>query len=487
MISAKRNFENFKEFPGTVSDQKYVFPSLYYKDSSAKTRIWTIQVRLVKDLGKKRPKYKHNWSLEQDKQIPIISGYLADDKLPSNVASQFWVETGIIGGKISRHPPTYPDKTNVDRANERNVFKQALAEARSKYLDKWNDGGRIKKEFEARKKIKTKIFKFTTYFPMLARKYEDEKKKVTWPALGQPKLDGVRCVAHLNANPELKSVTYKNVVLATRQKKKFQGFDHIRMLLLQPLIHMFHIDGHSLYVDGEFYKHGKALQDISGEVRSIERNSIVTKDSVQLHLFDCFYPTKLVTPFKERYAILEDFFMVYEVSDVDWSESKIDGYAQDKDMIQLVPCVTLKNEKDMMKKYKAWVAQKYEGLMYRKPDGPYLAHPTKTGTFLRSRGLLKMKMRYSDEFKVTGFTEGTKGRDKGAIMWICQTADGKKNFHVTPKNTTLKARYELFKKIQDDGNFDEEYKGKMMTVEYEDLSKAGVPLRAKAVGIRDYE
>jgi hypothetical protein len=50
---------------------------------------------------------------------------------------------------------------------------------------------------------------------------------------------------------------------------------------------------------------------------------------------------------------------------------------------------------------------------------------------------------------------------------------------------TLPERYAMFKKIPD--HFDATYKGRLMTIEYEDLSKDGIPLRAKAVGIRDYE
>lgn len=490
MISDKRDFSDFTKFPGSISVGIYKFPTLYYKDVAENVRKWTVFVRLVKAPPKgKLPKHEHDWDLLKENQIPIVSGYLKDKDLPTKVISQFWVETGIIGGKISRHPPTYPNETNVGKSNERNTFKQSLVDARSKYLKKLEEGGRTKKEFESKKKIKEK---FTTYFPMLARKYVDEKKHAVWPAMSQPKLDGVRCLAFLDVNPhkvDSSKISYKNVILATRQKKEFQGFNHIRRVLLEPLITMYNESGVSLYLDGEFYKHGKALQDISGEVRNIEKNSNVSKDSVKYWIFDCFYPTELDTPFKERVEILEDFFVVYDDSPVDWDGSELTTAIQKigKSFVKMVPYQTHKNEKEMMEQYKVWIAQKYEGLMYRNPNGEYLGHPTKTGTFLRSRGLLKLKMRYSDEFEVDGFTEGTKGRDKGAIMWICKTKDGKKTFHATPKNTTLKKRYELFKKITSDGDFDEKYKGREMTIEYEDLSKDGVPLRAKSVGFRDYE
>lgn len=484
MLSAKRDYSDFTKFPGSIVSKKYQFPSLYYKDAAEKTRIWTVYIRLVKDSPKgKRPKHRHDWDMSNETTIPIIPKYLGDADIPKGSSSQFWVETGIVEGKISRHPPTYPKKTNVGKQNERNTFQQSLVDARAKYLKKREEGGLTKKEFSNKKRTP----KHKKLFPMLARKYDDEKKHVEWPGLVQPKLDGVRCIAFLNVNPRKKSTTYKDVILATRTQKEFQGFNHIRRLLLEPLKEMYHVSGFSLYLDGEFYKHGQTLQHISGEVRSIERNSKVDANSVKYHIFDCFYPSELSTPFEERVELLEDFFRLYQTSDTDWEGSSLDAEFQNKSMVTMVPYTEVKNEKKMMRQYKKWLSEGYEGLIYRNPSGPYLAHPTKTGTFLRSRNLLKLKMRYSDEFKLIGFTEGTKGRDKGAIMWICQTKNGKKTFHATPKNTTLKKRYALFKKLTQDKNFDSDYKGKMMTVEYEDLSEDGVPLRAKAVGIRDYE
>jgi ATP-dependent DNA ligase len=489
MASEKRDFVHFDKFPGEIIAEQFRFPTLYYEDSSGKLRVWDIIVRLVKD-KKKRPNHGHDWDLLVEDQIPVVNGYLRAKDLPPNTVAQFWVETGVVGGKIMRHPPTYPVETNVDRANERNTFEQSLVDARSKYLKKREEGGRTEKEFKALKKAaaapcKQDLNKSTAYFPMLARKFDEEAKHVEWPAIGQPKLDGVRCQAFLNVNPHRVArhlITYKNVMLYTRQRKEFQGFEHIRRLLLEPLIEMYSEDNYSLYLDGEFYKHGESLQDISGQVRNVKKNSKVNRESVQYNIYDCFYPNALVSPFSERTEILEDFFSVFDSSDVDW-----DGFDADpvpKGMIKRVPCVEIKNEKEMRAQYKKWLKEKYEGLMYRNPASPYLAHPTKTGTFLRSHGLLKLKMRYSDEFELVGFTEGTKGRDVGAIMWICQTS-GEKKFHATPKNMTLPERYALFKKIPE--QFDDTYKGRLMTIEYEDLSKDGIPLRAKAVGIRDYE
>lgn len=487
MASDKRDYSNFKEFPGEIKNDVYEFPQLFYTDAAGRTRIWTVRIRLVKDKGKDRPEHEHDWDMLEENQVPVKTRYLSSDKksrkLPANTVAQFWVETGIIDGKISRHPPTYSKMKNKNKANERNSFQQAMVDARSKYLKKYEEGGRPKGEFSAKKTTKLKHHK---YFPMLAWKYEDKKKHAVFPALVQPKYDGVRCKAFLMKDPTKHDVTYKDVMLHTRQLKEYEGFNHIRRILLDPLITMFSTSGYSLYIDGEFYKHGKALQDISGEVRNIEKNSKVTKDSVRYYAFDCYYPDDMEMPFRKRADLLDDFFMALDVSTTDWTGSKIPKSAQTKDMICQAVIEEVENETEMMKWYKKWLDKKYEGLMYRNPESPYLGHPTKTGTFLRSKGLLKLKKRYSDEFEVVGFKQGTKGRDKGAIIWVCATKDGEKTFNTTP-NMPLEERKKLFEKVSKGDNFEKKYEGRMMTVEYDDLSKAKIPLRAKSVGFRDYE
>lgn len=113
-----------------------------------------------------------------------------------------------------------------------------------------------------------------------------------------------------------------------------------------------------------------------------------------------------------------------------------------------------------------------------------MANVQKTGAFLRSKDLVKMKPKFTDEYEVVSYTEGSKGKDRGAIIWICQTKDSVQ-FHVTPKDITYEERYKLFTEAEE--NFDEKFASRMLTVEYEDLSSANVPLRAKALTFRDYE
>lgn len=476
-MNDKRDFSDFKNFPGEIVDEIYKFPDLYYDDTFGHKRIWSIQIRLIKKASR-MTKPAHDWNLLAEDSVPITEKYLAGEQLPTGTIAQFWIETGIVGGKISRHAPSYPRPANLGKSNERNTFEQCLVKARSKYLKKREDGGLAEREYKSEQPERTHTAhsgQGIAYFPMLANKYIDEKK-VDWSqvAYTQPKLDGVRCLVYLSG------IRGENVMLSSRRRKPFGGFTHVRRILVEPLRVASRGEFGTLYLDGEFYKHGRSLQDISGEVRNIERNDNPGEDSVQLWLFDCFYPARLEMPFSERIQVLENFFATMGT----------------QEYVKLVPYERASTEQEMMEQYETWIDKKFEGLMYRHPDGQYLAHPSKTGTFLRSHHLLKIKKRYSDEFEVVDFTQGTHGRDKSAIIWICRTNSNDqepRTFHATPKiinpstSSALEDRYSLFKEATRPNVFNNKFKGRMMTVEYEDLSRDGVPLRAKAIGFRDYE
>lgn len=101
---------------------------------------------------------------------------------------------------------------------------------------------------------------------------------------------------------------------------------------------------------------------------------------------------------------------------------------------------------------------------------------------LRSKELLKRKELFDGEFEVVGYTQGSKGKEVGAIVWIC--AIGEKTFNVVP-NITHAERYKIFKECE--AKFDKKYKNRMITVEYRGVSNDGVPMQGKAIAFRDFK
>lgn len=458
MASDKRNFSDFTKFPGEIIDNRYQFPTLHHIDGRDKHRAWKIQVRLIKDFSKK-DKYSYGWNVNADIEVPLKDEYLIGP-IPDGILAQMWVEAGIVDGKTTVHAPSFPKKKNCGKADERSKFQSALIEARALYIKKKEKGGMTEEEFE------DGVTHDGMYYPMLLRKFDKEKKHIKYPAIVQPKLDGTRIVGYLTKHPS-RNPTFHDVKFYTRSKKIYTGFHHIKRKLLPALLFMYDTEKkESFYVDGEFYRHGKTLQEISGMVRNEEDTYVIKPDGVQLYLFDGFYPSDLKKTTEERQKDLDKLF----------------SHIPSK-WVKKVKTETVPNEKKLLEKYEYFISKKYEGAVVRNLDGVYLAHPTLNNSMLRSRSALKLKKKYSIERPVTGFTQGTKGKDVGAILWICEFKD--KILTLQPKDMTYAERYELFKDARK--NFVKKYKDRLLTIEYEDLSNDGIPLRAKAAGFRDID
>ena len=313
---------------------------------------------------------------------------------------------------------------------------------------------------------------------MLAKKYEDYEDKITYPVYIQPKLDGLRCVIYLaiykGKSPA--DATYKNVTMYTREKKPYpfnENNVNIRRALLPTLIKFYDKKRkESIYLDGELYTHGVSLQDIN-KTRSTKSNPT---SIIQYHIYDMFYPHYNKKTFKRRYSILEDF-----ISNL----SKVD-----QEYIQLVETTSVSNIKKQTALFENYLSDDYEGSIIRDPESIYLKHKLNKSTTLRSKGLLKRKPVYDDEFEVVGYTQGKKGKNVGAIEWCCITEDGAK-FKADPTGdmAVYTTRYKLFQECEanDGQGFIDKYKGRMLTIEYRGWTKDGKPFHAKAVRFRDYE
>ena len=100
--------------------------------------------------------------------------------------------------------------------------------------------------------------------------------------------------------------------------------------------------------------------------------------------------------------------------------------------------------------------------MVRLLDSPY--EPGK-----RSMGLLKLKKMEKEEYEIVD-----RVRDKeGGLVWVCATEDGKR-FKVKPAGE--KKKYE-----------EHPQSGKLLTVQFQELTKHGVPRFPVGLAVRDYE
>ena len=215
-------------------------------------------------------------------------------------------------------------------------------------------------------------------------------------------------------------------------------------------------------LDGELYKHGKSLQQISGAARM--EKTAAGCDWLEYYVYDIMVPE---LSFSERYVLLNELAELINQEEFnpekEWSKEDL--------RIQVVPHIFVSgdNKKDqIMELHNQYVAEGWEGCVARDVSKAY-----KYGG--RGQEMVKFKMYQDAEFEVTGISEGLRPED---MCFTLITADGIE-FKAKPMGSReLKEQYreDLDKLI-----------GKMATVKYFYLSDEGTPLQPVLKAIRDYD
>jgi ATP-dependent DNA ligase len=267
-------------------------------------------------------------------------------------------------------------------------------------------------------------------------------KKLRFPAYIMPKFDGV--FAESVFNPETDKVE-----IISRQLHPFTNVKY-HLEELAPVYERYK----DILLFGEFYEHGKKLQEISGITRDGSKTNKLT-----YYIFDCIRTSNLEAPFEERHALLNKVF---------------EKYLKDTKYVKRMETVKVKDEKEMKKVYDKYLKLDYEGAMLYLSDGLYKFYYTAS----RSNSVFKMKPRKSEEFKIVGFKDG-RGKNQGLVSFILETEDGHK-FNAEP-NMPEDMRRKLFEKFQKKFT----WKDKMGTVTYSDLSDKGIPQQPKFIALRE--
>lgn len=214
-------------------------------------------------------------------------------------------------------------------------------------------------------------------------------------------------------------------------------------------------------LDGELYKHGKSLQQISGAARM--EKTAGGCDWLEYYIYDVMIPD---APFEDRLQCLNDITELLNLSfnpEREWKEDEL--------RVQIVPhvLVTGKNKKEqIMELHNQYVAEGWEGCVARDASKPY-----KYGG--RGMEMVKFKMYQDAEFEITGISEGLRPED---MCFTLVTDDGIE-FKAKPMGSReLKEQYRA--------NLPN-LVGKLATVKYFYLSDDGTPLQPVLKAIRDYE
>jgi DNA ligase-1 len=455
------------------------FPTLYAIDKNGKIKVWTAAVLQ-----------------------PV------DKKLAAAGYASSRITHGYINGKQQIALRDYNTGKNIGRSNETTPLAQCISETRRKWTDKNEKEGYSETKpadcGEGYGDISGNHWENDgdcdgddggdgdgggaadappgPFLPMLAQTFNPadaivngatgaagagtgskKKKVITFPCFVQPKLDGLRCVSYATRGGAV-----CEVALQSRTGAFFTGLPHIAAAL-RP-----YLSQHpSIVIDGELYTDQMPFEELAGLIKKkkISGSDVERLKKVKYHVYDIYDRARCDMPYSERMGVLaaavrrcgcvaNDAFSAGVAANrvLRSAATTVVATEEAATVVVLVRTEKVAALSDFRRLFSEFVEAGYEGIMLRNAAGVYRVN-------YRSNDLQKYKEFMEDEYRIIDFKEG-EGRDAGAVIWVCETADGKE-FTVRPRGT-MEQRREWF---NDGGS----YIGKNLTVVYQELTEDGKP------------
>lgn len=144
-----------------------------------------------------------------------------------------------------------------------------------------------------------------------------------------------------------------------------------------------------------------------------------------------------------------------------------DELCKDRILDSTIPHEYAHDETTLDMAYQAYLKAGYEGIIIRDPLAKY--------EHKRTYSLMKLKPKKDAEYQIVNFFEG-KGKLEGKLgAFVCRAKNT--NFRVKMKGT--------FEKLEEYWIDRESYRGKMLTVQYQNLTKYGIPRFPIGLRIRE--
>lgn len=404
------------------------------------------------------------YAIDKKGKVRVFKGLAFEDPVePRYIVS---TDTGILGGNLTNN------KIIISKGKQKRSMKeQADFQLQSLVNEKIDEGYKSfeqllqrfqdteVRDFEAwsqlepQEDVMTVNYLYTTLkikyntnsmwlpLPMLAEKWKEKKKSVTYPRLVQPKLNGMRCL----------SIYEKRVKLLSR------GGQLIKMPHIEEALRPFLEQFPHIQLDGELYRHGMPLQYITGIVKLEDPEQFHRKLPIEYHIYD-------VAIENMNQATRQVMLSAYNFNDPS---------------IKIVKTVTTIGEVATKAWHDQFVADGYEGAMVRDPDAFYLFG-------FRDACLLKMKEFIDEEFEIIG--GNVEDGDIKTFVFILKNNIDDQEFRAKPTGT-LEDRAVWWDNLA-------HYIGKKATVRYQERTQGGLPhqahLRHKDTeilieAVRDYE
>jgi DNA ligase-1 len=284
---------------------------------------------------------------------------------------------------------------------------------------------------------------------MLANKWAERKSYLKYPCVAQPKLDGVRHTAHLDDG---------QIIIKTRNDTNCVFFHEIKQALSQIGLQ------NGIYLDGEFYSQTIPFRTLNGYCnrkkmdghsgyQAIPRQHL---DSIQYHIFDCYFIDQPQKSFSERYQYLVELF-----------NNNQNPY------LKLVPNYEITSEDQVKTHHDQCVAEGYEGLILRNLSSAYKLK-------VRSNDLLKYKSFLDSEFEIAGATSPETGKEAGCIIWTLKIPTTGATFTCRPRDTYVSRQADWTQYQHNPAKFI----GQPYTVRYQETYENGIPRFPVGVALR---
>lgn len=355
---------------------------------------------------------------------------------------------GQVGGKTTLSPTIV-----VDRTKQKRTWKEQLLLQYNSEVKKFKDKGYIEVDkhpneysLEELDSIfgDVKTNQYGVIKPQLAKQSEKVTNRKIFDKewMISRKLDGVKALFY-----------YKDgeVHTASRGGENYDAATvHLRT---NPELLYFFSRNPNVILDGELFKRGKSLQQISGAAR-LEKN---TSDCSWLEywIYDCYFIDKPEMIAIDRYIFLleNSSFFLY---------SGIEDDEKDKPIKVLIH-VTLEGWESMIQAHNQYVSEGFEGACITDPTKPY-----KPGS--RGNQLIKIKQYKSEDFKVIGYELGLRGSED--MTFICELEDGRTFKAMPVGDRETKAEY-----VE---NFENKYLGHKVECTFFNYSDEGKPTQPRA-------
>lgn len=391
-----------------------------------------------------------HWFVSRDSKGKLRVVEMSADWDESQKAFGIYRTTYQYGGKRTEQPTIY---ISIGKAS-RTLREQLELEYKSnmkKYLDKgYKQLTKNIEEYteEELNEVVGEVITDSSGFAkhMLAKQADKVKdssiEKVKMWAVSR-KIDGVRCSFYWK-DGEVKSASRGG---GDYDPSTYQLREH-------PVLRSFLSTHPDWVLDGELYKHGKSLQQISGAAR-MEKTALGCS-WIEYFVYDIMVPN---ATFADRYAMLNE--LAEYLNQEHFNPER--EWAKDELRMQVVPHVFISgdNKKDqIMDLHNQYVAEGWEGCVARDVSKAY-----KYGG--RGQEMVKFKSYKDDCFKVIGIEGGLRGAED--MVFILETDDGK-TFKAKPfGDRNQKQEYW--------DNFEEKYKGQIGECKFFYYSDEGVPLQ----------